>query len=57
MFWKPRLALLVSERILLLVLMLLAPAATLARRFPAQLGRVLKEHGVPGRILAGRLRV
>ncbi|WP_106408468.1 DUF6933 domain-containing protein [Sandarakinorhabdus cyanobacteriorum] len=44
--WKPQLALLVSERALLPVLMPLAPATTLARRFPAQLALVLKEHGV-----------
>jgi len=52
LFWKPQLALLVSERILLPVLMPLAPAATLARRFPAQLGRVLKELGVPADFIA-----
>jgi hypothetical protein len=37
-------ALLVSERTLLSVLM--PSAATLARRFPTQLARVLKAHGI-----------
>lgn len=52
MFWKPQVALLVSERTLLPVLMPLAPAATLARRLPAQLALVLKEHGVPSEFIA-----
>ena len=51
-FWKPQVALLVSERTLLPVLMPLAPAATLARRFPAQLALVLKEHNVPSEFIA-----
>lgn len=51
-FWKPQVALLVSERTLLPVLMPLAPAATLARRFPAQLALALKEHGVPSEFIA-----
>lgn len=52
LFWKPQVALLVSERTLLPVLMPLAPVATLARRFPAQLALVLKEHGVPSEFIA-----
>ena len=52
LFWKPQIALLVSERTLLPVLMPLAPAATLARRFPAQLALVLKEHGVSSEFIA-----
>jgi hypothetical protein len=52
LFWKPQVALLVSERTLLPVLMQLAPAATLARRFPAQLALVLKEHGVAADLIA-----
>jgi hypothetical protein len=51
-FWKPQVVLLVSERTLLPVLMPLAPVATLARRFPAQLALVLKEHGVPADFIA-----
>ena len=52
LFWKPQVALLVSERTLLPVLMPLAPAATLARRFPAQLALVLKEHGITADFIA-----
>lgn len=52
MFWKPQVALLVSEHTLLPVLMPLAPAATLARRFPTQLALVLKEHGIPADFIA-----
>ncbi len=52
LFWKPQIALLVSERTLLPVLMLLAPAVTLARRFPCHLASVLKEHGVPPEFIA-----
>lgn len=52
LFWKPQVALLVSERTLLPVLMPLAPSATLARRFPAQLALVLKEHGVAADFIA-----
>ena len=52
LFWKPQVALLVSERTLLPVLMPLAPAVTLARRFPAQLALVLREHGVSSEFIA-----
>ncbi|WP_255265877.1 DUF6933 domain-containing protein [Sphingopyxis terrae] len=52
LFWKPQVALLVSERTLLPVLMPLAPAASLARRFPAQLALVLKEHGISSEFIA-----
>jgi hypothetical protein len=52
LFWKPQVALLVSEKTLLPVLMPLAPAATLGRRFPVQLGLVLKEHGIPADFIA-----
>lgn len=52
LFWKSQIALLVSERTLLPVLMPLAPAATLARRFPAQLALVLKEHGIAADFIA-----
>jgi len=41
LFWKPQLALLVNERTLLPVLMPLAPAASLAQRFPQALAKVL----------------
>jgi hypothetical protein len=55
LFWKPQVALLVSERTLLPVLMPLAPAATLGRRFPAQLALVLKEHGAPAEFIANEV--
>ena len=45
LFWKPQLALLVNERTLLPVLMPLAPASTLATRFPVELAAVLAVHG------------
>lgn len=51
-FWKPQVALLVSERTLLPVLVPLAPAGTLARRIPAQLALVLKEHEVSPEFIA-----
>lgn len=51
-FRKPQVALLVSERTLLPVLMPLAPAAALGRRFSAHLALVLKEHGVPSEFIA-----
>ena len=41
LLWKPQLALLVNERTLLPVMMPLAPAATLAKRFPQVLAQVL----------------
>jgi hypothetical protein len=52
LIWKPQVALLVSEKTLLPVLMPLAPAATLGRRFPVQLGLVLKDHGIPADFIA-----
>ena len=51
-FRKPQVALLVSERTLLPVLMPPAPAAALGRRFSAHLALVLKEHGVPSEFIA-----
>lgn len=47
LFWKPQLALLVNERTLLPVLVSLAPAASLAERFPPALKRVLQALGLP----------
>jgi hypothetical protein len=52
LFWKPQLALFVNEKTLLPVLMPLAPAASLARRFPAQLALVLEAHGVAPAFIA-----
>lgn len=45
LFWKPQLALLVNERTLLPILMPLAPAPTLAARFPVELAVLLSSHG------------
>jgi len=47
LFWKPQMALLVNERTLLPVVMPLAPAATLAKRFPAALKDVLQALDLP----------
>jgi hypothetical protein len=41
LFWKPQLALLVNDRTLLPVVMPLAPATTLAQRFPDALAQVM----------------
>jgi hypothetical protein len=49
MFWKPQVALFVSEPTLLPVLMPLAPAATLLVRLPQQLAAVLAAHGTQTR--------
>lgn len=46
LFWRPLLVLAVNERTLLPVLMPLAPAATVAQRFPGQLAAVLAAHGI-----------
>lgn len=46
MFWKPQVALLVNERTLFPVLMPLAPASTLLKRFPGSLRKVLEARGV-----------
>jgi hypothetical protein len=51
MFWKPQVALFVSEPTLLPVLMPLAPAATLLARFPHQLAAVLAAHGTPAAVI------
>ena len=51
LFWKPQVALFVSEPTLLPVLMPLAPAATVLARFPQQLAAVLAAHGTPGAVI------
>lgn len=55
-FWKPQVALFVSEPTLLPVLMPLAPAATLLARFPQQAAGVLAAHGTPGAVIDEELR-
>ena len=46
LFWRPQLALLVSERTLLPVLMPLAPAVSLVSRFRGELSKALAAHGL-----------
>jgi hypothetical protein len=55
-FWKPQVALFVSEPTLLPVLMPLAPAATLLARFPQQIAAVLAAHGTPEAVIDEELR-
>jgi hypothetical protein len=50
-FWRPQVALFVSEPTLLPVLMPLAPAATLLARFPQQAAAVLTAHGTPQAVI------
>lgn len=52
LFWKPQLALFVNERTLLPVLMPLAPAATVSRRFPSHLAAVLAAHEIDPAFIA-----
>ncbi len=52
LLWRPQAALLVNERTLLPVLMPLAPAATLAARFPAHLAIVLNALGIDAQFIA-----
>ena len=54
-FWKPQVALFVNERTLLPVVMPLAPAATLAARFPAALVTVLQAHGIDAPIIEAEI--
>jgi len=55
-FWRPQVALLVSETTLLPVLMPLAPAATLPQRFGPQLANVLAAHRTPAEFTDAELR-
>jgi hypothetical protein len=55
-FWRPHVALLVSEVTLLPVLMPLAPAATLLQRFGSQLAAVLDAHGTPAEFIDAELQ-
>jgi hypothetical protein len=52
---RPQLVLLVNEKTLLPVLMLMAPAKTLALRFPIQLAQVLLELGVTQAVIYAEL--
>ena len=51
LFWKPQVALFISEPTLLPVLMPLAPAATLLARFPRQAAATLAAHGTPQAVI------
>ena len=55
LFWKPQVALFVSEPVLLPVLLPLAPAATLLARFPRQVAAVLAAHGTPQAVIEEEL--
>jgi hypothetical protein len=55
LFWKPQVALLVNERTLLPVLMPLAPASTLAARFPHALETILVRHGASQAFIANEI--
>jgi hypothetical protein len=55
-FWKPQVALFVSEPTLLPVLMPLAPTATLLARFPQQVTAVLTAHRTPQAVIDEDLR-
>jgi hypothetical protein len=56
LFWKPQVALFVNERTFLPVLAPLAPAATLADRFPESLRGVLDRLGVDPRFVDAEIR-
>ena len=56
LFWKPQMALLVNERTLLPLMMPLAPAATLAKRFPAALKDVLISLGLPTEFIQAEIQ-
>jgi hypothetical protein len=55
LFWKPQMALLVNERTLLPILMPMAPAATLAKRFPAALKAVLQALYMPAEFITAEV--
>ncbi len=56
LFWRPQVALFVNERTLLPVFLPLAPASSLAQRFPDQVRRVLDAHGVDPRFADHEIR-
>lgn len=55
LFWKPQVALFVNEATLVPVLLPLAPARSLADRFPAQLEAVLNALGADPRFVAAEI--
>ena len=54
-FWQPQVALFVNEATLLPVVVALAPAKTLAQRFPAQLATVLAALDTPQAFIAAEV--
>jgi len=56
LFWKPQVALFVSETTFLPVFVPLAPASELGERFPEELRRVLDAHGLDPRFVDGEIR-
>jgi hypothetical protein len=57
LFWQPQVALFVNERTLLPVLVHLAPARTLLRRFPDSLAAVLDALSVPQPLVAKEMEL
>jgi hypothetical protein len=55
LFWRPQYALFVSESTFLPVFAPLAPATRLAVRFPDDLARTLRSHGVPESFIENEL--
>lgn len=55
LFGKPQMALMVNERTLLPVMLPLAPAATVAQRFPAALKTVLQAMDLPAEFIAAEI--
>ena len=56
LFWKPQLALVVNERTLLPVMLPLAPAATLGKRFPKALRYVLNALELPAEFIDSEIQ-
>ena len=56
LFWKPQMALVVNERTLLPVFLPLAPAATLAQRFPIAMREVLRALDMPAEFIDSEIR-
>jgi hypothetical protein len=55
LFWQPQYAIFVSESTFLPVFAPLAPASTLAARFPDELAATLRAHGTPESFIADEL--
>jgi hypothetical protein len=55
LFWRPHMALMVNERTLLPVMLPLAPAASLAKRFPAALEELLRTLGLPDEFIKAEI--